>query len=357
MNITILQSTELSIIHGYLNFNRIQYDLTDLWQQDLDVGGRCIIGPELAEDSNRLLILDYKMFHTMCQWPMSLTQIIKFCNNNNTIWIWNDADGLMNTIINIDHILLAINDKIPNGSIKLFLDGEWLNQQSLNKLSNIQHRIFPYNSFLNSARLENANCNKVDCSKDFMLTTIKKHTRPHREILIKQINLINGLSEKGHINYSTLGSKRIGLQPHQHSWADGYPSMDLYQDSWLEIVPESLFQDGLFITEKTVKPIMTKTPFLVVSTCRYLEYLRRHGFKTFGDIIDESYDEQPQVEDRIRLMLAQLCDIIQNGSESFYKECQSVLDHNQNRLFEISGRKEYDMDIFISANLAEVGIS
>jgi hypothetical protein len=186
-----------------------------------------------------------------------------------------------------------------------------------------------------------------------MLTTIRKPGRLHRDILWNQLTAVDGLIDRGHVR---SGTKRIGTQPHQHTWRDGYPSMDLYQDSWLEIAPERLYRDGYFITEKTVKPIATKTPFLTVSTRFYLEYLRQQGFQTFGNIIDESYDRQPLVEDRVKLMLEQLQDIIRNGSEAFYKECVPVLEHNQTRLFEISGGKQYVVDIFIAKQLEQLGI-
>lgn len=354
MKIIAFESTDISEVVEYFDFNRIQYNLTNLWQQDLDSFGRHIIGSDLAENSNQLLVIDYKVFLTMCRWPTSLEQIIKFCNNNNNIWVWNSIDSLVNSLHFTKQSLLDIDCKIPKGSIKIFLDGEWSDRHPLTKLSNIHHRVLPYSFFLTSARIENATCDKVSCSRDFMLTTIKKGGRPHREILINQIKSFRGLYERGYINYTTVNGPRIGLQSYHYTSSDGHPSMDLYRDSWLEIVPETLYRDGFFITEKTVKPIMTKTPFLIVSTCRYLEYLRRQGFKTFGNIIDENYDRQYLIEDRVRLMLVQLQDIIQNGTESFYTECKSVLEHNQNRLFEIAGRKQYDMDMFISSNLDEL---
>lgn len=350
MKITVATSKDNHTITEYFDFNRIEYELVDFWQKELDSFGRYIIGPEISEDKNRLLILSYNIFNLMCMWPPAMNQIIKFCKHN-TIWIWDDIDSLVSTIFFQKNKLLDIDTKVPAGSIKLFLDGKWSDRFQLTKLTNLQYTVFPYSYFINHGRIENSICDKVNCSKDFMLTMVKKSSRQHRQILFNKLSKYNNLLECGHVNYKTSKSDRIGLQPHQTEWGDGYPSMDLYQDSWLEIVPETLFRDGFFITEKTIKPILTKTPFLIVSTCKYLEYLRQHGFKTFGHIIDERYDQQYRIEDRVQLMLAQLHDIIQNGSESFYKECKEVLEHNQNRLFEISGRRQYDTDIFILSNL------
>ena len=52
-------------------------------------------------------------------------------------------------------------------------------------------------------------------------------------------------------------------------------------DSWDEMI---------HITEKTWKPIYLGIPFVVVGTPGHLSSLRSYGFKTFGNIIDESYD-------------------------------------------------------------------
>lgn len=53
------------------------------------------------------------------------------------------------------------------------------------------------------------------------------------------------------------------------------------------------------LTEKTFKPICQQMPFVLASTAGSLEYLRRYGFRTFGNIWDESYDEE--IDDFARL--------------------------------------------------------
>jgi len=354
MNIVVSNDQNISVITEYLTFNQITYSQESLWNPNADQYGRNELPAKLMYNSSTLLILNYNTFTNLCTHPTTLSQVIKFCSNNNKIWVWSDIDGLLTSIVH-QSMLLGLDKQLTPSSITIFADGILSDHQQLTKLCNIQIKTFPYNFFLHRPRIQNATVDKHSCSRDFMLTTVKKPGRPHRDILWSQLNAIDGLVDRGHTNYG-LGKNRIGQQSHQHTWSDGHPSMDLYQDSWLEIAPETLYRDGYFITEKTVKPIVTKTPFLTVSTRYYLEYLRQQGFQTFGNIIDESYDQQPLVEDRVRLMLEQLQDIIRNGSEAFYKECASVLEHNQNRLFEIDGCKQYVMDVFIAKQLEQLGI-
>jgi hypothetical protein len=355
MKIVVCPDSNMNTLVEYLDFNQIPYESDDLWNPNLDTHGRHELKSVQSHDDSTLLIVNNIMFYELCSWELSRNQLVEFCNSNNKIWVWGDIDSLITSLLN-QSIISIIDLCVPLNSISLFFDGAISDHHRLTKLCNVRVQLFPYNFSLQRLRIQNAVVDKHNCSKDFMLTTCKKAGRPHRDILWTQLTAISGLVDRGHVNYGS-GRERIGQQAWQDNWANPFfPSMDLYCDSWLEIAPETLYRDGYFITEKTVKPIATKTPFLTVSTRYYLEYLKKVGFKTFGNIIDESYDQQPLVEDRIRLMLIQLQDIVKNGAESFYNECASVLEHNQNRLFEIAGRKEYDMDLFITKNLEQDGV-
>lgn len=89
--------------------------------------------------------------------------------------------------------------------------------------------------------------------------------------------------------------------------------------------------------KKTLKPMATRTPFLVCSTQGYLRYLQSQGYRTFGGLINERYDQEPDLATRISKMLDQLQDIVRNGAESFYRASQDILEHNQLKLAENHG--------------------
>jgi hypothetical protein len=334
----------------YLTYNSIPYQQLDLWHTDTNLY-------RLPAVSDSLLIINAPILYDLYRYSPDM--LVKFCANNNKIWVWQNMDGLISAIY-AESMIKAIDRLVPAACITLFFDGGLSDHHVFKShLKNIQYKTLPYSWFFNYPRIKNVIIDKNKCSKDFLLTTIKKRDRPHREVLWQQITAIPGLVDRGHVSYGN-GQNKIGVQA-QLSGKDfqKIPSLlsrDLYIDSWLEIVPETMYQHGYYVTEKSIKPIATKTPFLAVSTCFYLSYLKQHGFKTFDSIIDETYDSQHRVQDRVKLMLIQLQDIIKNGSESFYRESASILEHNQNRLFEIKGRKQYDMDIFILESLADIGI-
>jgi hypothetical protein len=65
-----------------------------------------------------------------------------------------------------------------------------------------------------------------------------------------------------------------------------------YQSTMCEVVLETLFDSQRWhLTEKILRPIAMGHPFLLCATPGSLKYLRSYGFKTFGDVIDETYDQ------------------------------------------------------------------
>jgi len=349
-NIVVATSGNLTGLTEYFDFNQIPYTQVDLWNTKIN---GCDLNIASLQENNTLLVVSNMTFIEICSCDNSKAQLIEFCKNNK-IWVWADMDGLIQASTN-QKLLIQIDQLILSGSILLFFDGNLSAHHKFLKLQNIQYTIIPYSFFIRYPRITNAQVDKHNCSRDFMLTAVKKHDRPHRDVLWNQLIAIPGLVDHGYVSYGS-GVTRIGMQSHQQTWSDGHPSMDLYLDSWLEIVPETAYRDIYYVTEKTVKPIATKTPFLIVSNRYYLDYLRELGFKTFDTLIDEQYDQQARVEDRVQLMLLQLQDIIKNGSESFYKECALILEHNQHRLFEINGQRQYNIDMFIAQHLDQIGI-
>ena len=81
----------------------------------------------------------------------------------------------------------------------------------------------------------------------------------------------------------------------QYNYSPGHSSADYdikqYNATDIELVLETLFDDErIQLTEKILRPIALGQPFLLAGTQGSLRYLQQYGFKTFGGIIDESYD-------------------------------------------------------------------
>ena len=86
---------------------------------------------------------------------------------------------------------------------------------------------------------------------------------------------------------------------------------------------------------------------MVISTVGYLGYLRSLGFETFGSIIDESYDQEVDLEKRITMIATEAKRIINNGSQKFYNATRDICQHNYNTWAKNRGSWDHTMDNFL----------
>ena len=91
------------------------------------------------------------------------------------------------------------------------------------------------------------------------------------------------------------------------------------------------------LTEKTFKPICLGMPFVIVGTQGSLEYLRSYGFRTFGDLWDESYDTIADTDQRIAAiadLLKQLDSLPLAERQQLHAQAQEIVVHNYLHFYE-----------------------
>ena len=109
------------------------------------------------------------------------------------------------------------------------------------------------------------------------------------------------------------------------------PLTDLYQDILVDVVVESHVAGNTFFpSEKTVRPMLLKKPFIIFGSCNCLEYMRQMGFRTFSDFWDEDYDGYEGADrlHRIQQLIDSIASMPINQLESMYWDMQYTLDHN-----------------------------
>ena len=126
-----------------------------------------------------------------------------------------------------------------------------------------------------------------------------------------------------------------------------------YLDTYVSIVNETGINDNCtFITEKTVRPMFNRHPFIVWGNPHILKTLRSYGFKTFDWLVDESYDECENANQRLNMILEQIEKLnslpIQKLHKLYYDNI-GVMEHNYQRLKELE--TEYKLDDFLIKNL------
>jgi hypothetical protein len=89
------------------------------------------------------------------------------------------------------------------------------------------------------------------------------------------------------------------------------------------------------LTEKIFKPIAMGMPFILVGTRGSLKYLRSYGFRTFGDIWDESYDD---ADDNVRIervanLLLSLDSLSTSAKQELFDSAEEIIQHNWNHFY------------------------
>jgi hypothetical protein len=87
------------------------------------------------------------------------------------------------------------------------------------------------------------------------------------------------------------------------------------------------------LTEKTFKPIAMGMPFIIVGTQGSLKYLRSYGFQTFGDLWDESYDDEPDDHQRIEKIAKVLQQLETSDRQAIFESAQAIVQHNWNHFY------------------------
>ncbi len=114
-------------------------------------------------------------------------------------------------------------------------------------------------------------------------------------------------------------------------------NLDLFLNSWFTVVTETFVSEfpgkSMFFSEKIFKPISVCSPFIMVAAPRSLENLKKLGYETFYDIIDESYDQMLDRPKRFKKICELLLDLNKLSSAqlfAMYCKVGEILKHNQN---------------------------
>ena len=110
---------------------------------------------------------------------------------------------------------------------------------------------------------------------------------------------------------------------------------EFYRDFFVDIVSETFVRGRCFYpTEKTVRPMLMKKPFIHMGPKCFLIHLRQMGFRTFHEFWDEDYDGYG-MEQRYHRILKLIDDISAKSADELqdmYDRMRSILDHNYNLL-------------------------
>ena len=212
--------------------------------------------------------------------------------------------------------------------------------------------------------------------KDFLIyNRAWSGTREYRlkfaEILLNQgvvdsCNIKFNPTDQGHYSQYTfknqsLAITRFDIEQHikinntdSNASAD-YQSQD-YVTCGIEVVLETLFDDSRHhLTEKTLRPIACGCPFMLVGTAGSLEYLRRYGFKTFNQYINEEYDTIQDPLERLHAIVKEMKRIASLDTDTkkqLFNNLQEIANYNKNLFFSHNWHQSIVDEFVNNTNLA-----
>ena len=107
--------------------------------------------------------------------------------------------------------------------------------------------------------------------------------------------------------------------------------LNYYDQIFLDLVTETYVMGNTFFpTEKTTRPIVAKTPFIVMGPKNYLSNLRKMGFKTFNRWWNEDYDnyEGTRRVIEIQRLITNIMKWPQERLHTVLLEMEETLEHN-----------------------------
>ena len=132
-------------------------------------------------------------------------------------------------------------------------------------------------------------------------------------------------------------------------WGDIYLNADPYIDTYFSLVTETVFEYPYsFRTEKTWKPVAMGHPTIFAANYGYYRDFHNLGFRTWGHLIDESFDQIENVQDRIDRVAQVVQDLCSQDLPAFITAAEETCKYNQAHLAEmrIRVRQEFPNRFF-----------
>ena len=133
-------------------------------------------------------------------------------------------------------------------------------------------------------------------------------------------------------------------------WGEIYLEPRAYIDTYFSLVTETVCAESMysFRTEKIAKPLAMGHPFIVASTPGFYRDLQNLGFRTFGHVINESFDTIDNAQDRMDRIVDIVTDLCSQDLDSFLSACEDVCKYNQQHLaeFTVQTRRDFPEKFF-----------
>lgn len=125
--------------------------------------------------------------------------------------------------------------------------------------------------------------------------------------------------------------------------------ISIYNQTAYTIVCETNYDNYYnFYTEKIVKPILAERLFIVFSGQHYLHNLRSMGFRTFSEIIDETYDDVEDHDTRFDRACEQIHYLINRPQEEILAKIKPITEHNKRVMLDTDWYGDFSRELRVA---------
>lgn len=169
---------------------------------------------------------------------------------------------------------------------------------------------------------------QFDCKKPYSFISTIGNVRPERDLLVDQLSTLypqrkfilrysgqDFACDSNHLDVIKFKKGEFDpytsiLEKYYHNVGQSLP-IAMYNSANFNLVVETDldYQNCFFLTEKTLKVLISGMPFVSVSHPLFLAQLRELGFLTYNTLWDESYDQETDYTTRIN-KIVELCDFL-----------------------------------------------
>lgn len=150
----------------------------------------------------------------------------------------------------------------------------------------------------------------------------------------------NFLNENPNYNFKHFHGNQILLNDDFITKLDSFLLPPEWHESLFHVVTEAT-HEASFPSEKTAIPILMKKPFIVFSCIHYHKMLTDLGFQLYDEVIDYSFDSEPDIELRAEKFMKNVVKIAELDKVETYNLLRPKILYNYNRAIEIIKSKEF----------------
>lgn len=274
-------------------------------------------------------------------------QIIIFGQTEHDHWSFAEFDRILD---------IAKSKSIPitivNGSAEVYADMHRRDEYKL-----VYFPTFFHLWCLSRFMINNQVCNKYDLEKipfenvtnyKYHFVSLNSYAHRHRmEMMdiLAMYDLIdsNAISWRNLLpypyKYQFWQDKVLQLTDNFNNDNSWYDLPKEYSESFCQLVVESDPENALFVTEKTVTPLLLGKPFLVASCPKFHKFLESLGYQLYTEIFDYSFDDEPNQTIRFCMIadnLRKISTVPLNELKHLREKIKDKLIHNRNLVIQLA---------------------